>query len=565
MNSAKERLSSKAQRVKTKVIQRTTSTQSWILPKLDSSYAPPGTWVNIDNDVTPLERQTWGGWSLVGYWMSDILSTQSWAGASAIISIGLTYREALVCLIMGTIIISIPLVLNGMIGARLHVPYAIAARSSFGYYFSRVPVVIRMVTALFWHSIQTYSGATAMTQVIRSIWPSYLDIPNHLPESAGITTQQMVSHLIFWLVQFPILLIPPHKLKAFFLFKAIYVTLAAIAMVIGLCVLAGGSGDIWTQTPRYSGSERSWLILYFMSSLTGSWATMATNVADYTRYMKSDRKVYLQALLMPGISTFIGVMGIIATSASRVVYGEYIWDPVQLTARFDGPGGRAAAFFCGVAWCVAQIGVNVSANVISCANDMTSLCPKYINIRRGAIITTVIGAWIMVPWKIVSSAASLINFMSALAVFLAPIAALLATDYWIVSSRRIDVPALYRPDGRYKYWKGTNFRAVVALFVSLGPNMPGLIRNVDSSVYIGGAEKLYNFNYLWGFVSAAVVYAGLSWLFPEPEARMTKEEMKTWEQEQYLASLEGIGVGQREMRNGSDGSLQKEKITMDQK
>lgn len=107
-----------------------------------------------------------------------------------------------------------------MIGANLHVPFPVAMRSSFGWYFSRFAVVVRAITALFWHAIQTYTGSTAMTQIIRAIWPSYLDIPNHIPEVVGITTQQMVSHLIFWLVQFPILLTPPHKLKWFFIFKA---------------------------------------------------------------------------------------------------------------------------------------------------------------------------------------------------------------------------------------------------------------------------------------------------------------------------------------------------------
>lgn len=81
---------------------------------------------------------------------------------------------------------TIPLVLNGMIGARLHVPYPVAARSGFGWYFSRFAIVVRMITASFWHAIQTYTGSTAMTQIIRAIWPSYLDIPNHLPESAGV-------------------------------------------------------------------------------------------------------------------------------------------------------------------------------------------------------------------------------------------------------------------------------------------------------------------------------------------------------------------------------------------
>lgn len=114
-------------------------------------------------------------------------------------------------------------------------------------------------------------------------------------------------------------------------------------------------------------------------------------------------------------------MGIVVTSASQIYYGTYLWDPMAIIATWDGPGGRAAAFFAGASWCIAQLGVNLSASIISSANDMTSLLPKYINIKRGVIITAVLGGWVMVPWKIIHSAASLLNFMSSLGVFLGPI------------------------------------------------------------------------------------------------------------------------------------------------
>ncbi|CAI6094280.1 unnamed protein product [Clonostachys chloroleuca] len=483
------------------------------------TFADEQSWSNRDTDVTPLERRTWTSWTVLGYWMSDALSAQSWAGASAIIAVGLTWREAVYCLILGTFTVTIPLCLNGAAGAELHAPFPVIARSGYGFYFSRFAVVIRMATALFWHAIQTYSGSTAMTQVIRAIWPSYLRIPNHLPASAGITTQQMVSHLLFWSVQFPILLIPPHKLRWFFVAKTVIVLTAAVGTVIGMSRLAGGTGDIWDQHPTVSGSTKAWLIVSSMSSMTGGWATMATNVADFTRYMKRPKGVYWQTLFVPGICTLLGVLGIISTSAAKVVYGEYIWDPLELASHWDGPSGRAAAFFVGVSWCVAQIGTNLSANVISCANDMTSLWPKYINIKRGVVITTITAGWIMVPWKIISSAASLLNFMGALGVFLAPIAAILACDYWVVKRRAIDVPALYRKNGRYSYgtWAGTNWRAVVAMLVGSVPNLPGLAAAVNPSLDIGGAKNIFDMFYLYGFTSTFLVYGALSWVWPARE------------------------------------------------
>jgi NCS1 family nucleobase:cation symporter-1 len=109
----------------------------------------------------------------------------------------------------------------------------------------------------------------------------------------------------------------------------------------------------------------------------------------------------------------------------------------------------------------------------------TDIESRYINIRRGVILMTVTAGWVMVPWKIVYSAASLLNFMTGLAVFLCPIAAIMATDYWLVKHRHIDVPGLYRRHGRYRYRYGINWRAAAALLVSLVPNLPGYVLQVD--------------------------------------------------------------------------------------
>jgi len=408
-------------------------------------------------------------------------------------------------------------------GANLHIPFPVAMRSSFGWYFSRFAIVVRMATALFWHAIQTYTGSTAITQCIRAIWPSYLNIPNHLPASAGITSQQLLSHFIFWSIQLPFLLTPPHKLKWFFSFKAAVVLISSVGVVIAMTSKAHGTGDIWNQSYGVPpGAKRNWLILSSMSSITGSWATMATNIPDFTRYLDRPKGVYWQVAFLPVIQIILGLFGIICTSAAKVVYGYYIWDPVSLAAEWkDGPGNRAGAFFVGFTWCVAQIGTNLSANVISCANDLTSLCPRYINIRRGVILTTITAGWIMVPWKIISSAASLLSFMSGLGIFLAPIAAIMGADYWIVKRKHVDVPALYRAHGRYRYharW-GTNWRAVVAFFISVVPNIPGMAASVNPSLApsVGSAVKIYDIFYLWGFFSAFVVYSLLGRLFPATE------------------------------------------------
>lgn len=124
----------------------------------------------------------------------------------------------------------------------------------------------------------------------------------------------------------------------------------------------------------------------------------------------------------------------------------------------------------------------------------------------------------MVPWKIVHSAESLLNFMGALGVFLAPVAAIMACDFWIVKRCAVDVPALYRRNARYRYNKiGTNWRAAVSLLVGLTPNLPGMAAAVNPSIDIGNAGYIYDIFYLYGFASAFLVYAVLSWAFPATE------------------------------------------------
>ncbi|KAJ9143745.1 Nucleobase cation symporter-1, NCS1 [Pleurostoma richardsiae] len=497
----------------------------WVLPKQSTSFAPDGTWTNIDLDVTPPERRVWNAASVFGYWLSDILSAQSWEIGASILAIGLTWREAIWTVIVGSTVMAFCIAFNGAPGAYLRVPFPVWIRSAFGYQLAKFPVVCRLVTALFWHSIQTYTGSTALTIALAAIWPSYLNISNHLPASAGITSQGLLSHFLFWSIQLPFLLIHPHKLKWFFVFKAFVTITAAVGTTIAVCVMAGGSGDIWDQKPTVTGWTRAWLIVSTLTSQTGSWSTVGTNISDFTRYVKNPKNIYFQTIFFPVICFFVGVLGIISASATKVLYGEYIWDPLTIAGKWTSPGARAAAFYCGFAWMIAQIGVNVSANVISASNDLSSLFPKYVNIRRAAVVVTVVAGWVMVPWKIVTSAESLLNFMASLGVFLAPIIAISIADYWVVKKRRVDVGGLYKPHGRYRYVAGCNWRAALAMLCSIGPTMPSLAKNVNADVDIDGAEYIADLVWYYGFVSAFIVYVVLSKAWPAKETLIFKTEL----------------------------------------
>lgn len=253
--------------------------------------------------------------------------------------------------------------------------------------------------------------------------------------------------------------------------------------------------------------------------MTGGYSTLAVNIPDFSRFSKTRGAQLWQLPFIPIFKTLVGVFGIVSASASKKVYGEVYWSPLDIINRWQGtPGGRAAAFFAASIWLLAQISVNISANGISFANDVTTLAPKWFNIRRGVVLVSFIGGWALCPWIIVSSAAAFLNFMSAYAIFMAPIAGILVCDYWIVKRRRYDVPALYDPEGIYRYGRwGVNWRALITTLVVIVPLLPALAKKVTpQNVRISqGLVNLFTFNWLYGFFVALVMYYVLNYFWPD--------------------------------------------------
>jgi nucleobase:cation symporter-1, NCS1 family len=504
---------------------RATSLKAWELPKQESALAPPDVWTNADMDPTPPENQTWTLWTWMAYWATDTINLGTWETASSVIAVGLTWRDAIPIMVVGTSCVAVPMVLNGAIGARLHIPFSVIVRSSFGYYFAYFCIVSRSILAMFWLGIQGANGAQCITLMLTAIWPSYAHIKNHLPSDAGITTQGMISYFLFWIIQLPLLLIPPTRLRYLFMVKLVAAPITAIATLGWIVHKAGGSGDLFNIPAKVSGSARAWLWLNSMSAVTGSWATLACNIPDFSRYARSSKGQYIQLPFLPIIFTACGVLGIITTSASIVVYGEPLWNPLDIIEHWLGShGGRAAAFFAALSWYIAQVGTNITANSISAANDLTVMFPRYVNIHRGCIIAAIIGGWVIVPWKILDSATTFLAFMGGYAVFLAPIAGIIASDYWLVKKKNVDVPALYDPHGRYRYDAGVNWRAAVAFIVPVAPLLPGLAYSINKNgTHVSqGILHLYDFDWLFGFVTSIFLYTTLSYFFPAKESLIEK-------------------------------------------
>jgi cytosine/uracil/thiamine/allantoin permease len=256
--------------------------------------------------------------------------------------------------------------------------------------------------------------------------------------------------------------------------------------------------------------------------------------------------------MLPIVFTFISFIGIAAASAGQVRYGELQWDPMALVSNWSS---RSCRFFAAFSFALAALGVNISANSLSAANDLTALFPQYVNIRRGQLICAVI-AWALVPWKILESAGSFLNFMAAYAVFLGPIAAIMLFDFWVIHQRKYDVLALYQPNDIYRYTYGINWRAIVAFVIGVAPNLPGFINSINTSIYVGVGVHPYQFGWLLGFVATTIVYLALEYGFPPRETFIEKAVLPDDIYDNSV-HIEGVSVeGDRKYSNGEDAEVQ---------
>ncbi|KAI5476436.1 hypothetical protein MNV49_007749 [Pseudohyphozyma bogoriensis] len=499
---------------------RTTSIKSWELPKEESAFAPEGTWSNHDSESrvagVAFGREAWS-WTTVTfalYWCADLITAGTWTGVASLYSLGLNWWEALLCIFSGGLFLCFVISMNGVIGARLHTPFAVSCRAAYGTYFSKFCVLSRMVIAWFWFSIQTYSGGLGMTQFLTALWPSYANIPNHLPESAGVTTQGFLSFFLFWAMQFPFILVHPRKLRPIFLAKNIILPIVAIGTLAWSIHAVGyKAAAAALRTPStLHGAAGYRAFLTGATSQAGQWVTLACNIGDFSRYAKKPSSAGTQMAIIPFLWTFTSLFGAISTQCTTALYGELLLTPFAVIAKWQGSHvGRFFAAVCSLAWILGNIGLNITANSISASNDCCTLVPKYINLFRGQMISVTVGVFAFAPWKVMASGAAVVSFASAYAVVLAP---MMMADFFWVKNEKYDVPQLYDMHGIYYYTWGTNWRAVVALCLAVVPNIPGMGYALNSHFNIGGLKNLWACSVFYAIIVSAASHVILSKIFP---------------------------------------------------
>jgi NCS1 family nucleobase:cation symporter-1 len=260
---------------------------------------------------------------------------------------------------------------------------------------------------------------------------------------------------------------------------------------------AGGFGPMVSASSRF-GSYADFLkfLIPALNGTVGFWATVSLNIPDFTRFARSQRQQIIgQALALPATMTLYSLIGILVTSATVVIYGTAIWNPVQLLSRFHSP---VAVVISLLAILLATLNVNIGANVVSPANDFSNLWPRKISFRMGGVMTCFMGIALM-PWKLLSDYRTFIlGWLGGYAAFLGPVAGIMICDYFVIRRRVLQVDALYLRGGAYEYSSGFNWFAVIALALGAGTALVGLV--------VPSLRVLYDYSWFVGFAVAFGAY-----------------------------------------------------------
>src|SRR5437763_6684640 len=465
---------------------------------------------NKDLAPVPRARRTWRVGSFAALWISMSACIPTYMLASSLIGGGMNWSQAILTIFLGNLIVVVPMILNAHAGTRYGIPFPVFCRASFGTRGANVPALMRAFVACGWFGIQTWIGGAAIYKILGVFFPG-LTTPG-APAFLGITLAEFVCFLFFWSINMFVVYKGIESIRFLLNIKA------PLLIALGLLLLAwsyrnaGGFGPILAQPSAFDPGQpqagQFWS--FFVPSLTGMigfWATLSLNIPDFSRYARTQRdQIVGQALGLPLTMALYSFIGVAVTSATTIIYGQTIWDPVDVLTKFTNPIVLVIAMF---ALCLATLATNLAANVVSPANDFAHLAPRRISFRAGGVITALLGV-LMMPWKLVANPNGYIFvWLIAYSALLGPIGGILIADYFVWRRRALSLPDLYRADGEYRYTNGVSIVALIALIIGALPSVPGFLVQVKLLSPDNVAPWLVNlYNYAWfiGFGIAFVAY-----------------------------------------------------------
>jgi NCS1 family nucleobase:cation symporter-1 len=458
---------------------------------------------NDDLAPVPVTKRIWSTYNYLALWVGMAHNVATWTLAAGLVALGMAWYQAILTIMIANILVLVPMLANSHAGTKYGIPFPVFARASFGVVGANLPALIRAGVACGWFGIQTWIGGGAIYVLAGAIlgdgWTNAAKISIGIGDFAAQPWTLWLSFLVFWALNIGIILGGMDVIRRFENWAAPFVLVVGIFLMIWMVSQAGGFGPIVNDAGTLGWGDKWWPV--FWPSLMGMiafWSTLSLNMPDFTRFGRSQRDQVLgQTLGLPTTMTIFPLVAVITTSASQVVYGTAIWDPVALTGKFTNPIVVIFALF---TLGVATLSCNVAANIVSPSYDFSNLSPRRISFRTGGLITGVIGILIQ-PWNLYNDPhAYIFTWLGTYGGATGAIAGVLMADYWWVRRTKLHLADLYRSDGKYRYASGWNWIAVVSLLV-------GILFAIGGSYSASGAPFPVD-----GIIPALKGFADYSWV-----------------------------------------------------
>lgn len=486
--------------------------------ELDLSVIEHSHLYNADLAPVPASARKWGLLSFAALWISMSACIPTYMLASSLIGGGMNWWEAILTIFLGNLIVVIPMVLNAHAGTKYGIPFPVFCRASFGTTGANIPALLRAFVACGWFGIQAWIGGNAIYKILAVFWPALA--AGSTDNFLGINGAQAVCFLFFWGINMWVIHRGIETIRLLLNIKA------PLLIALGLLLLwwawdaAGGFGPILSQPSAFDPGQpkagQFWVFFFpALTGMIGFWATLSLNIPDFSRYAKTQRdQVVGQFIGLPTTMALYAFIGVAVTSATTIIYGQTIWDPVDVLTRFQNPVLLVVAM---LALCIATLATNIAANVVSPANDFAHLAPKKISFRVGGYITGIIGI-LMMPWKLVADPNGYIFvWLIAYSALLGPIGGIMIADYFVIRGRWLNVLGLYNPEGEYSYRNGFSAVAIVALVLGVLPSLPGFlatVRLIDGTHVPPFLLGLYHYAWFLGFGISFAAYVVMRKLAP---------------------------------------------------
>ncbi len=429
---------------------------------------PPSNLINEDLAPSLAADRTWSLWHIASLWVGMSVCIPTYMLAASMIEAGMTWWQSLLAIFLGNAFVLLPLAINGHAGTKYGIPFPAFVRSSFGVRGAHIPSLLRAAVACGWFGIQTWIGGLAIHAILGLLWSDWNTLGGDF-RFMGYTLSHYLAFIIFWLMNIYFVWAGTESIKWMETVAAPFLLLMGVALLLWAAARVGGIGTILARSDdlvqaRSNLSGFAFFIKLFVPWLTamvGYWATLSLNIPDFTRYARSQKDQVLgQAIGLLTAMPLFAFIGVAVTGATIILYGEAIWNPVDLLARLTSEyNSPLLGILSMLVLLIATLSTNIAANVVSPANSFSNLAPRKISFRMGGLIAGVIGILIF-PWKLLNMYQIWLISYSGL---LGAAVGVIVCDYVFIRKFNLSLPDLYLEEGAYAYTNGFNFKALYAL------------------------------------------------------------------------------------------------------